>query len=62
MSAGCRVVMNDERSKRTYLGEIETGTISTVVVVSVHVQDLLAIDREESREDTFGKTGSLSVS
>lgn len=26
------------------------------------MQDLLAIDREESREDTFGKTGSLSVS
>jgi hypothetical protein len=46
----------------TYLSEVQTGTISTVVIVPIHVQDFLSIDRKESREDTFGKTGSLSMS
>lgn len=37
-----------------YLSKIKTGAVSTVVVVSVHVKDFLALDGEQSREDTFG--------
>jgi hypothetical protein len=44
------------------LCEIQTSTISTVIIVAVHVQDLLAIYREQTREDTFGKTGTLCIS
>lgn len=53
----------DARKGRwTYLGEIETGTVSTVVIVPVHMEDFLSVDREESGKDTFGQTGSLEVS
>ena len=46
----------------TYLGEIQTSTISTVVIVPIHMEDLLPIDRKESGKDTFSQTGSLDVS
>lgn len=44
------------------MGEIQTSTISTVVIVPVHMEDFLSVDREESGKDTFGQTGSLDVS
>jgi len=50
------------KERWTYLGEIQTSTVSTVVIVPIHMEDLLAIDREESGKDTFGQTGSLEVS
>lgn len=40
------------------LGEIQAGTVSSVVLVSVHMQDLLALDRKQSGKDTFGQTGA----
>ena len=45
----------------TYLSQIETSTIAAVVVIAVHVQDLLAINRKQSREDAFSETGALEI-
>jgi len=30
----------------TDLGEVQTRTIATVVIISVHMEDLLALDRQ----------------
>ncbi len=40
------------------LGKVQTGTVTTIVVVPVHVEDLLALDGQETGEDTFGQTGT----
>lgn len=32
-----------ENSNKTHLGQVETRTVSTVIVIPVHVEDLLAI-------------------
>ena len=40
------------------LGQVQTGTVTTVVVVPVHVEDLLALDGQETGQDTFGQTGT----
>lgn len=32
-----------ENSDKTHLGQAETRTVSTVIVVPVHVEDLLAV-------------------
>ena len=44
--------------QRSHLRQVETGAFAAVVVVAVHVEDLLALDRQEAGEDTFGKTGT----
>lgn len=44
--------------KKTYLGQIKGGTLASIIVVAVHVEDLLALDREKSREDTLGEAGA----
>ena len=41
-----------------HLSEVQRCTITTIVVIPVHVEDLLALDRQEAGEDTFGKTGT----
>lgn len=46
------------RSRCTDLGQVKTCTISTIVVIPVHVEDLLALDGQQSGEDTFGQTGA----
>lgn len=38
------------------LGEVEGGRLGAVVVVPVHVQHLLALHREQAREDTLRQT------
>lgn len=40
------------------LGEIERGRLGAIIVVAVHVEDLLAIDREQSRKDTLGQASA----
>ena len=30
------------------LGQVQTGTIASVVVISIHVKDLLALDTEDT--------------
>ena len=41
-----------------HLGQVQTGTVAAVVVVSVHVEDLLALDRQQAGQDTFCETGT----
>lgn len=38
-----------------YLSKIETSAITTVVVVSIHVKNLLAFDGQQARENAFCK-------
>ena len=44
--------------KDTYLSEVETGAVTTVVVIPVHVQDLLALDGQQAGQDTLRQTGT----
>jgi hypothetical protein len=44
------------RCEWTHLSQVETGTVTTVIIVPVHVKDLLALDGEQARQDTFGQT------
>jgi hypothetical protein len=46
----------DERS--THLGQIQRGTITTVVIVSIHMEDFLSFYRQQAGEDTFGEASS----
>lgn len=41
-----------------YLGQVQTGTVASVVVVAVHVEDLLAFDRQKTRENALGQTSA----
>jgi hypothetical protein len=41
------------------LGKVQTGTISTVVVVPIHMKDFLSVYGEEAGKDAFSETGSL---
>lgn len=41
-----------------YLGQVQTGRLASVIIVAVHVEDLLALDRKETREDALGQTGA----
>ena len=45
--------------EKPHLGEVEGRAIPAIVVVSIHVEDLLAIDGEEAGEDAFCKACSL---
>ena len=47
------------RCRFTYLSQVQTRTVSTVVVVPVHVENLLSINGEQSGEDTFRQAGAL---
>lgn len=42
----------------TDLRQIQTSTVTSVVIIAIHVKDLLSLDREETREDTFGETST----
>lgn len=42
----------------TCLGEVERCRFGAVIVVTIHVEDLLTLDREQSREDTLGQAGA----
>lgn len=42
----------------TDLRQIQTSTVTSVVIIAIHVKDLLPLDREETREDTFGETST----
>lgn len=41
-----------------HLSKVQTCAFTSVVVISVHMEDLLAFDREQTRQNTFGETGS----
>lgn len=41
-----------------YLGQVQTRAVSSIVVIPVHVQDLLALDGEQSGEDTLGQASA----
>lgn len=41
-----------------YLGQVQTGTLASVVVVAVHVEDLLALDRQKTRENALSQTSA----
>lgn len=45
-----------------HLVQVERSRITTIIVISIHMEHFLPIDREQSREDTFGETGSLTAS
>ena len=42
----------------TYLSQVQTGTVTAVVVVAIHVEDLLALDGEQPRQDTLGEASA----
>ena len=44
--------------KSHYLSKVEAGAITSIVVVSVHVKDLLALHGQQPREDAFCKASS----
>lgn len=44
--------------RTAYLGQVQTRAVSSVVVIPVHVQNLLALDGEQSREDTLGQASA----
>ena len=46
----CRII--------THLSQVQTSAVASIIVIAVHVEDLLALDRQEAGEDTFGKTGT----
>ena len=41
-----------------HLSEVQRCTITTIVVIPVHVKDLLALDGQETRQDTFGQASA----
>lgn len=46
----------------THLSQIQTGRITTVIIIPVHVQHLLPVDRQEAGQDALGEAGALCVS
>ena len=40
----------------TYLSKVERGRITTIIVVTVHMEDLLAVYGQEAAEDAFRQT------
>ena len=50
---GIRLGAQEGKMGNADLGQVQTGTVTTVVGVPVHVEDLLALDREQTRQDTF---------
>lgn len=42
----------------TYLGQVKTRAVASIIVVPVYVKDLLALDGEQAREDTLGQTSA----
>lgn len=51
-------MLNTANEYRSDLCEVQGCTVTTVVVVPVHVKDLFPLDGQETREDTFGQTGA----
>ena len=45
-----------------HLGQIQTRAVSTIVVVSIHMEDLLAVYREQTGENALGETRALNES
>lgn len=41
-----------------YLSQVQAGTVSSIVVVAIHMQDLLALDGEQPRQDTLGEASA----
>jgi hypothetical protein len=37
----------------TYLSQVQAGAVTSVIVVAVHMENLLALDGQETRQDTF---------
>lgn len=54
-------ILRDTRAMReeTYLSQVEGRAITSIVVISIHMEHLLSVDRKQTREDTFGQTGAL---
>lgn len=44
---------------KAHLSKVERRALATVVVVTVHVEDLLAVDRQEARDNALGQAGAL---
>ena len=42
----------------TDLSQVKTRADTTIVIVAVHVQDLLAIDRQETRQNALGQASA----
>lgn len=51
--------MEKARREFPHLRQIETGTRTTVIILTIHVQDLFARDREQTRKHAFGEAGAL---
>lgn len=65
MRYSCEIAVSDEGrdvdpicSIWIYLGQIKTGTVATIIIIPVHVQDLLALDGEQARQNTFSQTST----
>jgi hypothetical protein len=41
-----------------YLSKIETRAFTSIVVIAIHVEDLLALNRQKAREDTLRQAGT----
>lgn len=46
-------------ARSSYLSQVQTGRSATIVVFPVHVQDLLALDGQQSGEHTFTQACAL---
>lgn len=41
-----------------YLLKIKRSRFTTIIVVTVHMQDLFALNRKDTRENAFGQAGA----
>lgn len=46
------------KRKVACLSQVERSRVCAVVVVTIHMEDLLALDGEQAREHTFGQTSA----
>lgn len=44
--------------KSAYLGQVKRSRVRAVIVVTIHMEDLLALDGEQAREHTLGQASA----
>ena len=40
----------------TDLSQVQTGTVTAIVVIAIHVQNIFALNRQETRQNTLRQT------
>lgn len=45
-------------SSCTHLSQIQTSTVTSIVVIAIHMENLLALNRQQTRENTLRQTST----